>query len=248
MKKKQQAKKTAKATGTGKSLRTQVERILSQVDKSFETSGDAEKKKLLEQLNEIEKKVEKAGGRDRGWWISEISLRKGRCAREIMEKQQEYKFWKQAYDYARKSGNHEVAVQSGLELGFDFYEFTTSIRDITEIHMDCVRAICAQGTAIHTRLRIMGINLFNFWRQIQYRRLSEHDLKAKQMVIDGAKSLEKAEFDEDRAAPVMIMLIAKLYEFEDPALEWAHLESAVLDVQVPQDVRKKIGAPVSPIL
>lgn len=248
MKKKHQEKKKAKTTGAGKGLKAQVEGILSQVDNSIDTSGEAEKKKLLEQLNAIEKKVRDAGGRDQDRLISEINLRKGRCAREVLEKQQEYKFWKHAYDCALKSGNHEVIVQSGLELGFDFYEFTTSIREITEIHMNCVRAVCAQGAAIHTRLRIIGINLFNFWRQIQYRRLSEHDLKAKQMVIDGAKSLEKAEFDEDRASPVMIILIARLYEFDDPALEWAQLETAVLDVQVPEDVRKKMGDTVSPRL
>jgi len=246
MKKKQQGEKKTKTQGAGKGLKAQVEGILSQVDSSFETSGDEEKKKLLEKLNAMEKKVRDAGGKDQDWWVSEINLRKGRCARGILEKQQEYKFWKHAYECAMKSGNNEVIVQSGLELGFDFYEYTTSIREITEIHMNCVRAVCAQGAAIHTRLRIIGINLFNFWRQIQYRRLSEHDLRAKQMIIDSAKSLEKAEFDEDRAAPVMIMLIAGLYEFEDPALEWARLETAILDMQIPEDVRKKIGVPAPP--
>ncbi|MBN1627686.1 MAG: hypothetical protein JW944_14290 [Deltaproteobacteria bacterium] len=246
MKNKQQTKKKTKTAGAGKGLKAQVEGILSQVDNSLETSGEADKKKLLQQLNEIEKKVRDAGGKDQDWLISEINLRKGRCAREVLEKQQEYKLWKHAYDLALKIGNHEVVVQSGLELGFDLYEFTTSIREITEIHMNCVRAVCAQGAAIHTRLRIIGINLFNFWRQIQYRRLSEHDLRAKQMIIDSAKSLEKAEFDEDRAAPVMIMLIAGLYGYDDPSLEWAHLETAVLDVQLPEDVRKKIGAPSPP--
>lgn len=241
MTKKQQTTKKTKTAGAGKGLKAQVERVLSQIDNAIETAGDAEKKKFLEQLNETGKKVEKAGAKDQDWWISEINLRKGRCAREILEKEQEYKFWKNAYDYGKKSGNSEVIVQSGLELGFDFYEFTTSIKEISELHMSCVGAICAQGTAIHTRLRIMGINLFNFWRQIEFRRLSESDLKAKKLVIDGAKSLEKAGFDEDRAAPVMIMLLSRVFEFSDPALEWAQLETAVLDVQVPEDVRKKIG-------
>lgn len=240
MTKKNRNSKTAKGAGAGKGAQALVENVLSQIDNAFENSGDSEKKKFLEQLNEIEEKIRKSDDKKQDWWVAEINLRKGRCARGFFDKKKEYQFWKQACDCARKSGNHEVAVQSWLELGFDFYEFTTSIKEISEIHMNCIRAICAQGEAIHTRLRIVGTNLFNFWRQIEFRRLAESDLKAKQLIIDGAKSLEKAGFDEDRAAPVMIMLLSKVFEFDDPAIEWARLETAVLDVQIPEDVKRKV--------
>ena len=107
--------------------------------------------------------------------------------------------------------------------------------------MNCVKAICASGAAITSRLRIIGINLFDFWRQLEYRRLSEHDLKAKQFIIDGAKSLQKAGFDDDSAAPVMILLISKAFDFEDPGLEWAQMETAVLGIPVPEDIKSKIA-------
>jgi hypothetical protein len=61
------------------------------------------------------------------------------------------------------------------------------------------------------------------------------------MVMDSAKSLEKEGFDEERAAPIMIMLISKLFEFEDPGLEWAQHEAAILDLSVPDNVKRKIG-------
>jgi hypothetical protein len=234
--------KMAKAIDNLKDAKALVKGVFSPLDEALASSDDSTKNKFIELLNRAEKKVGQMGGEKQGWWMSEIYLRKGRCARGILDKAKEYPFWKQAFEYAMKAKNHEVIIQSCLELGFDFVEFTSSIREILEIQMNCVRAVCAEGTAIHTRLRIIGINLFNFWHQLEYRRLSERDLKAKQLVIDSAKSLEKAGFDEDRAAPVMIILISKVFEFNDPCLEWAHLETGVLDIPVPDDVKKKIGS------
>jgi|GEM_PF-3743565 len=238
MKKRDRNKKSEK--GKANIENALIEGVFLQIDNALETSDDSEKKKFLELLDQTEEKVSKMGDKDRDRLMSEICLRKGRCARGIMERGKEYQFWKQASEYARKSDNHEVIIQSALSLGFEFVEFTESIREILEIQMSCIRAICRQGTAIHTRLRIMGINLFSFWHQLEFRRLSERDLKAKQMVIDGAKSLEKAGFDDERAAPVMILLISKVFDFNDPCIGWAQHETAVIDVPIPEDVKKKI--------
>ena len=240
MKKRDRNKKPAKGTAAVKLEHALIEGVFMQIDNALETSDDSEKKKFFGLLDQTEEKVNKMGDKDRDRWMSEIYLRKGRCAKGTLERAKEYQFWKQASEYARKSNNHEVIIQSGLSLGFEFVEFTTSIREILEIQMNCIRAICEQGTAIHTRLRIMGINLFSFWHQLEYRRLSERDLKAKQLVIDGAKSLEKAGFDDERAAPVMILLISKVFDFDDPCIEWAQHETAVIDIPIPEDVKKKI--------
>ena len=235
-------KETAKVISVLKSRKAVIDRILSPLDNVFQELDDSEKEKFIGLLDETEEKVKKMKNKNQDWLLSEIYFRKGRCAKGIFEKKKEYHYWKQAYDCALKGKNDEVVVQSGISLGFDFYEFTTSIREISEIHMNCIRAICGLDTAIFTRLRIMGINLFNFWSQIEFRRLSEHDLKVKQLVIDGAKDLQKAGFDEDRAAPVMILLISKAFEFEDPCLEWAQHESAVLDIPIPESIKRKTGS------
>lgn len=231
-----------KVLGTIKDTQALVDGVFSPLDNAFQASQDSEKDKFIELLNETEEKVKQMVEVNQDWWLSEIYLRKGRLAKGIYEKEKEYLFWKQAYKYALKSNNNEVIFQSGFSLGFEFFEFTTSIREILEIQMNCIKAICAQDTAILTRLRIMGINIFNFWRQIEYRRLSEHDLKAKQLVIDCAKTLEQASFDEDRASPIMIMLIAKAFEFDEPCLEWAQHEAAILDVPIPESIKRKIGS------
>jgi hypothetical protein len=231
-----------KVLAAEKDLQTPIESVFSLFDSVFLDVDDSEKSEFIELLNKMEEKVKKLGDKDRDHWMSEIYLRKSFCANGIFERQKEYLLWKEAYEYALKSKNYEVLFQAGHALGFDFYEFTRSLREILELQMSCVKAVCDQGTKIFTSLKLIGTNLFNFWRQIEFRRLSEHDLKAKKMVMDGAKSLEKADFDEERAAPIMIMLISKFYEYENPCLEWAQHESAIIDIPIPENIKKRIGA------
>jgi hypothetical protein len=242
MNKRDLIKEVAKVVGDKKDAQEVVNWIFSPFDNGPQLVDDPEKIKFIELLNKTEEKVAKLAHEKMDWWMAEIYLRKGICAEGVLQKEKQFPLWRHAYEYALKSRNNEVIVQSALSLGFDFVEFTESIREVLDIHMNSIKAICAQDTATSTRLRIMGINLFNFWRQIEFRRLSEHDLKAKQVVIDGAKGLEKACFDEDRAAPVMIILISNLFQFEDPALEWAQVEVAILDIPIPDDIRKRMGS------
>jgi hypothetical protein len=241
MNKRDLVNEVSKVVDTKKDAQAVVNWIFSPFDKAPGLPDDSEKIKFIELLNVTEGKVIKMAREDQAWWMSEIYLRKGICSEGVFQKEKQFPLWRQAYEYALKSRNNEVIVQSALSLGFDFVEFTASIMEVLEIHMNSIRAICAQDVATSTRLRIMGINLFNFWRQIEFRRLSERDLKAKQLVIDSAKSLEKACFDEERASPVMILLISKLFEFDDPCLEWAQMEAAILDIPIPDGIIKKMG-------
>jgi len=232
----------AKAIGALKDAHELVDEVFSPFDNALQTLDNATKEKFIELLDNAETKVKQIEAGRQDWWLSEIYLRKGRCAKDIFDKSREYHLWKRAYEYAVKSNNHEVRVQSSFELGFSFVQFTTSIRDILEIQMNCVKAICSQGSAILSRLSIIGINLFDFWRQLEYRRLSESDLKAKQYVLEGAKSLQEAGFDDHKAAPLMILLISKVFDFDDPGIEWAKLEAGILDIPIPEDVKAKIGS------
>lgn len=232
--------KISKTIDNLKDLQALADGVFPDLDRALETADDATKWKIVELLGKAEEKVREMGEEKKAWWLSEIYLRKGRYARGVIDKKREYSHWKDAYAYAVEAGNHEAAVHSSLELGFTFVEFTSSLRDILEIQINCVKAICAGDVATTSRLRIVGINLYDFWRQLEYRRLSEHDLKAKQYIIDSTKSLESAGFDNETAAPVMILLISKVFDFEDPALEWARVEAGVLFTPVPEDVKEKL--------
>jgi hypothetical protein len=218
-----------------------VEKVLSPIDNEQESFDGSDKKKCLELLGKAEEKIRQAGGGKKAWWLSELYMRKARCSRGIVDRKREYAHWKDSRSYAVQSDNHEMCLHSSLELGFSFVEFTSSLRDMLDIQMDCVRAICDGDVATTSRLRIIGINLFDFWRQLEFRRLSEHDLKAKNFILDSAKSLEAAGFDEETAAPVMILLISRVFDYDHPTLEWAQMESGVLHIPIPGDVKEKMG-------
>ena len=216
---------------------TLVEKVLSTIDNEHESFDDTTKQKCFDLLGKAEKKIRRNADEKKEWWLSEIYMRKARCGRGVVDRKREYACWKDARSYAMQAGNHEMRLHAGLELGFGFVEFSSSLRDILETQMDCIRAICTGGVATSSRLRIVGINLFEFWRQLEYRRLSEHDLKAKQYIIDSAKSLAAAGFDGETAAPLMIMLISKVFDYEDSALEWAKMEAGILFLPVPEDIQ-----------
>jgi hypothetical protein len=218
-----------------------VEKVLSPIDNENESLDEGDRTKCLALLEKAEEKIRAGEDGRQEWWLSEIYMRKGRCSRGVVDRKREYSYWKDACRYAIRSDNHEMRLHTSLELGFSFVEFTSSLREMLEIQMGCVRAICDGDVATTTRLRIIGINLFDFWRQLEYRRLSEHDLLAKQYIIDGAKSLESAGFDNETAAPVMILLIARVFDFEHPTLEWAQMEAGVLYIPIPDDVKEKLG-------
>ena len=89
-------------------------------------------------------------------------------------------------------------------------------------------------------LTAFGKNLFNFWSEVGFRHLSERDLEVKRALLDGAKSLKKAGFSAEKAAPFMLLQLASAYDHDGPATEWA-LERAKRSVdQVPSDVTRSL--------
>jgi hypothetical protein len=61
------------------------------------------------------------------------------------------------------------------------------------------------------------------------------------LVIDGAKNLKQAGFDRNRASPLTIMLISKVFGFKVDCLERTQQEAAILDIPIPESVKKKTG-------
>jgi hypothetical protein len=218
-----------------------VEKVFSPIDNEHESFDASDKRTCLELLGKAEEKIRSMEGVELEWWLSELYMRKARCGRGVVDRKREYAHWKDARSYAAQSDNHEIQLHSSLELGFSFVEFTSSLREMLDIQMDCVRAICDGDVATTSRLRIIGINLFDFWRELEYRRLSEHDLRAKQYILDSAKSLESAGFDDETAAPVMILLISKVFDYDHPTLEWAQMEAGILHIPIPDDIKEKLG-------
>jgi hypothetical protein len=114
--------------------------------------------------------------------------------------------------------NNEMICQFGHEFGFVTENFNhgMSIKDIADIHFNILKAILLSKDNLD-RLITAGSNMFVVWRGIRWSRLYEKDIKPKRFLLDGAQELDKAGFAKEKAAIVMILLIAVLYDFEiDP--------------------------------
>jgi hypothetical protein len=105
--------------------------------------------------------------------------------------------------------------------------------------LSVLEAICEQKEYCEN-LEIFGTNLYNCWRGLDYRRLSEQDLKAKKTLMDGAKTLQQARFDQKEAAPIMILLLSSLFEYRGLGVSWAKDRIGDRREGIPTDVLESI--------
>ena len=84
-------------------------------------------------------------------------------------------------------------------------------------------------------VEFLGKNLFNMWTRVDWRRLSERDLEAKDILMDSAKEMDRAGTPEAVAGPVMVLLLARLSQHEGPATDWARRQIAGRGT-IPEDV------------
>ncbi len=135
--------------------------------------------------------------------------------------------------------NHDVTMHSSHALSFEFAESAHSLKELADINLNFAEAVEAQGIPTNY-FAGFGANLFKFWSEIDFRHLSERDLKVKRALLDGASSLKKAGFSAEKAAPFMLLLLASAYDHDGPATEWA-LEQAKNSIdQVPNDVTRSL--------
>ena len=118
--------------------------------------------------------------------------------------------------------------------------FSESILCLAEIQFSIIKGISAQDCN-YERLEGIGINLFNGWNNLDWRRESTYDLKAKYALMDGAKELKKANFSARQASPIMILLLCSVFDFQNKVAEWAkNAISKEIINNIPNFVRDRI--------
>lgn len=177
--------------------------------------------RIMDVLSEIQRTISDKPCNDFGWWLAELGLRKARIG-EVCYTEEDRKLylWKEAYILAKTYFNKDVVVQAGHFLSFSYSKDVKTIKELVDMQFSVVEAFLIEKQGLGN-IEIFSNNLFNFWRRADWRRLSEHDIKAKQTVMDGAKELASTGLNIERAAPVMILLIASLYDFRGDATNWA---------------------------
>lgn len=178
--------------------------------------------KYLSILNYIEQQVKvtpAVAQKDR--WLSEIYNRKAKT-----EGTEDYdsNLLLIAYNYAKESHNYTVMINTAHQLGFRYISKMSSFRELAEIQLSVIFAICQDGGDIE-RLDVVGTNLMKLWSVITFTRLRESDFPYLENLRDRAKSI-KADSPEELHAPLMILFLMNVMgvgqnEEYKKAIQWA---------------------------
>jgi len=198
------------------------------------------KEELIKIFTEIEHYIEEVQNTNLDWWLAEIYLIEAKFSVDIFKKNQQYSYWEKAYKYGIKSNNQKVIIDSAQTLSFSYAGFSKSIKCLAEIQFSIIKGISSQNCNFE-RLEVIGINLFNGWNNLDWRRESTDDLKAKYALMDGAKKLKKANFSAQQASPIMILLLSSVFDFKNNITEWAKnlIQKEKID-NIPSFVKDKI--------
>jgi len=203
-------------------------------------SSDERANDYAQILTEMEKYCVEKQFSNLAFWLAAIYYRKSvlsgfrKAGREEM-----IDLWKRTYDYGVKGNNAQAIIYSSHALAFEFTDVSTSLRELAEIGFTFLKAVETQDGMLD-QLRVLGENLFSLWSDIDFRRLSEYDLKAKKYLLDGAKSLKKAGFVRQAAGPLMLLLLARIYNHDGPTVDWALERLRDLDQTIPDDVVERL--------
>jgi len=130
-------------------------------------------------------------------------------------------------------------IHAGHKLGLQLYMFSGSIRELAEWQFCVLRGIELDNENLD-RFETLGQNLYNFWASIQYRRLSEHDLRAKRFLRDCAVAMKKAGMEAEQAAPIMLMLLGRVFRHTGSGTEFAEEKSRMLIGLLPSSVKEAL--------
>jgi len=179
-----------------------------------------------------------ASAGDAAFWEAEMLAGRARLAvARGAESGAIARLWNQALQRALPETNPRIIVAAALAIGFEYAEHTTGFRHLARFQFECLRGAELNGTAPG----FLGNNLFRFWSQLDYRRLSENDLQTKHMLVDSAHEMKRAGVREETAAATMVLLLARLFQHHGPATDWA---KALLQGdwgELPEDVRLRLA-------
>ncbi len=174
------------------------------------------------------------------YWRGETSLRRAFVARARGEQGYAAKRFRQALENANKSEDASVLIAAGHALGFELTSEATSLREAAEFQFSAVRGIEIQKSE-YERLLTVAHNLYSFWRNMRYSRLSEYDLKAKKLLKDSATDMEEGGVPRETAEAAMLLLLCKLYDHKGPCIEYVATHRPVTLETLPEDVKQKLA-------
>ncbi len=216
--------------------------LFSKIDKIDDDLKDNKKEEFILMLSEIQEKVGASTLDDKGWWLAEIGMRKARIGDiYYRDEKNKYSLWKDAYDFGKKYNNDEVIIQAGNSLFKSHYKHAKSFKEMVNVQFSIIESISLQNERFD-RLYTVGKNMFNIWKIIDDRHILMSDIHIKLALIDGARTLSNSGIDENSAAPVMILLLSSIYQYEGPSTDWvvSKIKENKIDTVIPEEIKSKI--------
>lgn len=213
--------------------------VFSRLDHVLFQLDISRRKKFISLLTTVESIVRNSRSENTNWWLAEICFRKAKLNEDIGTEEERHRLWKTAYEEGLLANNNSVIIESTHQLGFKYYEFSGSIKVLAEIHFALVSTISSQNRELD-KLETVGSNLFNFWRTIDFWVIAVSDYKAKETLLDGARSLCSIGLSSKDAAPVMILLLSSIYSFKGPAVDWAMEKIINIKASLPKNIQSHL--------
>ena len=200
--------------------------LFSKVDNDLQTGMHIERLGTI--LDLIEEGL-RENASHKTFWEGEVLIRRAKLLEARNgDKSPLAEYYREALEKGRASENGAVIISSAHALGVELATLTRSMKELAGYQFALIEGIEAQNTD-YERLTVIGKNLFNLWRSLTYRRLSESDLNTKKYLMDSAKEMDQAAVPAERAGIGMVLLLSRLFGHFGPAVDWA---KAKLDVQI----------------
>lgn len=168
------------------------------------------------------------------FWKSELTLRRGKLAFHEGKMTDATRLYREALQRGRVAKNGTVLQQAAHALGFELVNFSRSLKELGEQQFAFLEGVEIERN--YPALNAFGQNLFHYWRKLEYRKLNVSDLDTKKYLMESAKAMDTARISPEDAGFVMILLLAKLFNYSGAALESARSRVALEPETLPQSV------------
>ena len=146
-------------------------------------------------------------------WRPYLAYAAGRCFKLLERGEKAYAEFREATRAAIECGFWHIGADSGFESAFVLGRYHTSLREAASAQYDLF--LCLEGKGITREDAIgFGINLFRFWSKVEWRRLSEKDIRAKDYLLNVARRLTTDGFNGQEAAPILVSSLLKAFDHQ----------------------------------
>ena len=146
-------------------------------------------------------------------WDLMIKLQEGRAQYFIGNKRDAFTRLKEVSACAERSQGWDIVCNTQFILSFSLEEFHT----VETFGESCYKLLLSieKSKASDEALGNFGTNLFKICSNLNYKSIRASELKINEYLLKGAKVLLQNNFSEEKAAPVMISLLADLYQHSE---------------------------------